>query len=221
VYAPTRISSFTLSLILVDRTQKVKDARSEAAKEVEVYKAQKKEKDFKQSESAVLLFIAPVNCAVLHLDQEKVWPIELHGKIPLFPFQFRSLAFVDMSKTSEISFCFLREILLPHALLLVPHADFQSDEGATLRTRKFVTNRLLNRKQSVVDVLHPSKSNLSKDDVRTRLASLYKAPKETVQTFEFRTQFGGGKSTGFALIYDTEADLKKFEVSPLLWCVRF
>jgi|SRR5277367_398076 len=95
-------------------------------------------------------------------------------------------------------------------------ADFQSDEGATLRTRKFITNRLLNRKQFVVDVLHPSKANLSKDEVRTRLASLYKAPKETVQTFGFRTQFGGGKSTGFALIYDSEADLKKFEVYSLV-----
>jgi small subunit ribosomal protein S24e len=63
----------------------------------------------------------------------------------------------------------------------------------------------------VVDVLHPSKANLSKDEVRTRLASMYKAPKEAVQTFGFRTQFGGGKSTGFALIYDSEADLKKFE----------
>jgi len=64
----------------------------------------------------------------------------------------------------------------------------------------------------VVDVLHPSKANLSKDEIRTRLASSYKAPKETVQCFGFRTQFGGGKSTGFALIYDTEDDLKKFEV---------
>ena len=91
------------------------------------------------------------------------------------------------------------------------------DTPVTLRTRKFITNRLLNPKQFVVDVLHPSKANLTKDDVRSRLASLYKAPKETVQTFGFRTQFGGGKSTGFALIYDTEVDLKKFEVSPLLW----
>jgi len=41
---------------------------------------------------------------------------------------------------------------------------------------------------------------------------MYKVPKDTVQTFGFRTQFGGGKSTGFALIYDSEADLKKFEV---------
>ena len=72
----------------------------------------------------------------------------------------------------------------------------------------------------MVDVLHPSKANLSKDDVRTRLATLYKAPKETVQTFGFRTQFGGGKSTGFALIYDSEADLKKFEVRPLHFMPR-
>jgi len=61
-------------------------------------------------------------------------------------------------------------------------------------------------------VLHPTKANLSKDEIRTRLSSMYKVPKDTVQTFGFRTQFGGGKSTGFALIYDSEADLKKFEV---------
>jgi V-type H+-transporting ATPase subunit G len=42
-----------LSLIDLDRTQKVKDARSEAAKEVETYKTQK-EKDFKQFESEVV-----------------------------------------------------------------------------------------------------------------------------------------------------------------------
>jgi ribosomal protein S24E len=71
--------------------------------------------------------------------------------------------------------------------------------------------RLSNDK--VVDVLHPSRANLSKDEVRTRLATLYKTPKENVQTFGFRTQFGGGKSTGFAVIYDSEADLKKFEAS--------
>ena len=29
--------------------------------------------------------------------------------------------------------------------------------------------------------------------------------------FGFRTQFGGGKSTGFALIYDSVDALKKFE----------
>lgn len=29
--------------------------------------------------------------------------------------------------------------------------------------------------------------------------------------FGFRTQYGGGKSTGFALIYDSHEALKKFE----------
>ncbi len=29
--------------------------------------------------------------------------------------------------------------------------------------------------------------------------------------FGFRTQYGGGKSTGFALIYDSAAQLKQFE----------
>jgi len=33
----------------------------------------------------------------------------------------------------------------------------------------------------------------------------------TVILFGFRTDFGGGKSTGFALIYDSVEDAKKFE----------
>lgn len=61
------------------------------------------------------------------------------------------------------------------------------------------------------DVLHPNRPNVAKDELRDKLASLYKAPKDSVSVFGFRTQFGGGKSTGFALIYDSEADLKKFE----------
>lgn len=39
-------------LTSIDRTQKVKDARTEAAKDIEAYKAQK-EKDFKQFEAEV------------------------------------------------------------------------------------------------------------------------------------------------------------------------
>lgn len=78
----------------------------------------------------------------------------------------------------------------------------------TIRTRKFLTNRLLQRKQMVVDVLHPTRANVSKDELRDKLAAMYKAPKDQVITFGFRTQFGGGKSTGFALIYDSKDSLK-------------
>ncbi|KAH8913418.1 hypothetical protein BT69DRAFT_1275120, partial [Atractiella rhizophila] len=75
-------------------------------------------------------------------------------------------------------------------------------DSITVRTRQFLTNRLLARKQMVVDVLHPTRANASKDEVRDKLAAMYKAPKDNVICFGFRTQFGGGKTTGFALIYD-------------------
>jgi small subunit ribosomal protein S24e len=80
-----------------------------------------------------------------------------------------------------------------------------------LRTRKFITNRLLSRRQFVVDVLHPGRANVSKSDLSEKIASAYKADKNRVVVFGLRTQFGGGRSTGFALIYDDEAAQKKFE----------
>ena len=81
----------------------------------------------------------------------------------------------------------------------------------TIRTRKFITNRLLARRQFVVDVLHPSRANVSKEELSEKLASLYKTDKQRVVTFGFRTAFGGGRSTGFALIYDDETSQKRFE----------
>lgn len=77
-----------------------------------------------------------------------------------------------------------------------------------MSVRAQITNRLLQRKQMVVDVLHPTRSNVSKDELRDKLAAMYKAPKDQVIVFGFRTQFGGGKSTGFALVYDTKEALK-------------
>ncbi|KAI4165889.1 MAG: hypothetical protein LQ342_000320 [Letrouitia transgressa] len=85
------------------------------------------------------------------------------------------------------------------------------EQPVTLRTRKFIRNPLLGRKQMVVDVLHPNRANVSKDELRTKLGELYRANKESVSCFGFRTQYGGGKSTGFALIYDSPEALKKFE----------
>jgi small subunit ribosomal protein S24e len=63
----------------------------------------------------------------------------------------------------------------------------------------------------VLDVLHPSRPNVSKTELSEKLAAIYKTDKERVVTFGLRTQFGGGKSTGFALIYDDEASQRKFE----------
>ena len=40
---------------------------------------------------------------------------------------------------------------------------------------------------------------------------MYKCTPDRVFTFGFRTNFGGGKSSGFALVYDTMDFAKKFE----------
>lgn len=100
--------------------------------------------------------------------------------------------------------------------------SLQADSTApvTIRTRKFITNRLLARRQFVVDVLHPSRPNVSKAELAEKLAAIYKADKERVVAFGFKTAFGGGKSTGFALIYDDEASQRKFEPKYRLIRVR-
>jgi len=73
--------------------------------------------------------------------------------------------------------------------------------------RKCFSNRLLARKQMILDVMHPGRSTVKKDDIRSALAKQFKVNDEkTVYVFGFKTAFGGGKSTGFALIYDTLED---------------
>ncbi|PQQ03375.1 40S ribosomal protein S24-1 [Prunus yedoensis var. nudiflora] len=64
-------------------------------------------------------------------------------------------------------------------------------KAVTIRTRKFMTNRLLSRKQFVIDVLHPGRPNVSKAELKEKLAR--------------------GKSTGFGLIYDSVENAKKYE----------
>merc|ERR1719231_1990084 len=82
---------------------------------------------------------------------------------------------------------------------------------ATIRTRKFISNPLLGRKQCVVDVIHPGKANVSKNDIREKLASFYGTTADVIFTFGYATAFGGGRSTGFACIYDNMDAAKKFE----------
>ncbi|KAK2101948.1 ribosomal 40S subunit protein S24B [Saguinus oedipus] len=66
-----------------------------------------------------------------------------------------------------------------------------------------MTNRLLQRKQMVIDVLHPGKATVPKTEIREKLAKMYKTTPDVIFVFGFRTHFGGGKTTGFGLIYDS------------------
>ena len=97
--------------------------------------------------------------------------------------------------------------------MLTPFLNYLQDNSApvTIRTRKFTTNPLLSRRQFVVDVLHSSRPPISRADLSEKLAGIYSVDKARVVPFGFKTLFGGGRSTGFALIYDSEEAQKKFE----------
>lgn len=68
------------------------------------------------------------------------------------------------------------------------------------------------------DILHPGHAGIAKNDLRERLSQLYKASAEQVSVFGLRTHFGGGKTSGFALVYDSVEALKKFEPRHRLVC---
>lgn len=83
----------------------------------------------------------------------------------------------------------------------------------SLRTLNFKVNRLLNRRQFVVEMNHPNWcGTVPTKQVRKKLAQLYKvSDEETISLFGMKTKFGGGKTTGFGLIYDDLASLKRVE----------
>jgi hypothetical protein len=49
-----------------------------------------------------------------------------------------------------------------------------ADAAVTIRTKKFITNRLLARKQFVCEVLHPGLASVSKAQLKEKLAVMYK-----------------------------------------------
>lgn len=63
-----------------------------------------------------------------------------------------------------------------------------------------------------MEVFHSEGPNVAKKDLREALAKLYKVPDPNcIILFGFKTHYGGGRSSGFGLIYDTVAACKKFE----------
>lgn len=63
-----------------------------------------------------------------------------------------------------------------------------------------------------MDVFHPGKPPVSKEDLRVSLAKMHKvSDPKCIVLFGFKTKFGGGKSTGFGMIYDNMDEAKKFE----------
>lgn len=64
----------------------------------------------------------------------------------------------------------------------------------------------------MVDIIHPKMATVPKKEVQSKLAKMYKVLDENlVVVFGLRTAFGGGKSTGFGLIYDSSQLLARYE----------
>merc|ERR1712151_419125 len=76
----------------------------------------------------------------------------------------------------------------------------------------YMTNRLLNRKQMIVDVNHGDAATPSTQKCRESLAKMYKTTPDCVIVYGLQTKFGGGSTTGFANVYDSLDYLKKNEV---------
>jgi small subunit ribosomal protein S24e len=59
-------------------------------------------------------------------------------------------------------------------------------------------------------------------ELKEKLTKLYEVrDPQSIFVFRFRTQFGGGKSTGFGLIYDSVDSAKKYEPKYRLIRVSF
>jgi ribosomal protein S24E len=113
-----------------------------------------------------------------------------------------------------------------HILTMIgAHCDDRGKIGLgtpiTIRTREFITNRLLSRRQFIVDVFHPFRPNVSRAELSAKLAVAYSTEPSRVVLFGFRTDFGGQRSTGFGLVYDDEASQIKFEYRNRLVKVDF
>ena len=63
-------------------------------------------------------------------------------------------------------------------------------------------------------------ANVSKASIKAKLAVLLKAKDECIAIFGLKTKFGGGRSTGFATIYDSVDLRKKYDSKKMLRRVR-
>lgn len=86
-----------------------------------------------------------------------------------------------------------------------------ASKTCVIRTKKFMKNPLLRRKQFVIEVLHEGRANVPKKEITTKIATLYKSPEDCIFVWGFQTAFGGGRSTGFGVIYDDRETALKFE----------
>lgn len=83
--------------------------------------------------------------------------------------------------------------------------------AVTIKTRRLRVNKLLARKELVLDVFHEGKPNVSQKDLRELISNKYHWEPKNIVLYGFKTAFGGNRSTGFCLAYDNQQYLVKNE----------
>ena len=64
----------------------------------------------------------------------------------------------------------------------------------------------------VIDVVHPNRAPVAKQDLKKELVKVLKGSKvENMFLFGFKVAYGGGRSSGFGLCYDSMEDALRFE----------
>ncbi|ELW70643.1 40S ribosomal protein S24 [Tupaia chinensis] len=76
-------------------------------------------------------------------------------------------------------------------------------DTVALRTRRFMTNHHFRG--------NPGKAAVPKTEIPGKLAKMCKTTPDAIFVLGFRTHFGGGKTTGFGVIYDSVDYAKKNE----------
>jgi small subunit ribosomal protein S24e len=81
----------------------------------------------------------------------------------------------------------------------------------TIKTRRLRVNKLLARRELLLDVYHEGKANVSQKELRELVSAKFHWEPKNIVLFGFKTVFGGNRSTGFVLAYDSQQYLVKYE----------
>ena len=68
-------------------------------------------------------------------------------------------------------------------------------------------------------MIHADSANVPKAQIKEKLAKLMKAKEDSIQIVGLKTKFGGGRSSGMALIYDNAEMKKKYDCKARLKAV--
>ena len=59
-------------------------------------------------------------------------------------------------------------------------------------------------------------ANVPKTQIKGKLAAMFKSKEENISVYGLKTKFGGGRTTGFAFIYDNADAKKKLDAKRIL-----